>query len=324
VNLRLFVGNFGRRIGEALLPRTLFIPGLPRPAPVEILIGSLPLSEASRMLARRARRPILAVIDPELTLRRRVELPKAVGAKADAAIGLQLRQSLPGQGQGLVWRSALMSRGVEKSEYGIYLVKQSLIDDILSELRSVGGKVEAITIGAPGLQPVWQLFPKVGQTARNWMAFTAFSVAAIALGSVILGERSRMSLSALVDARAARVAEFEERLVAKREDADKGSQRAQEVLLSLDLFAAQARRLGLLTELTVALPDTVWISELSISGDRLVLSGFVAGDVTDVISIVQGLSWASEVQLNGAISFDSYSGQNRFELGVVVTRSDPA
>ncbi len=86
----------------------------------------------------------------------------------------------------------------------------------------------------------------------------------------------------------------------------------------MQLFSDQARRLRLLTDLTETLPDTVWISELSISGDQLVLSGFTSGEVTEVITQVQSLPWAFNVQLNGAISYDSYSGQNRFELGTAI------
>jgi Tfp pilus assembly protein PilN len=72
------------------------------------------------------------------------------------------------------------------------------------------------------------------------------------------------------------------------------------------------------------LPDSVWVSELSISGDRLVLSGFTSAEVTDVIKLVQGLPWAKDVQLNGAISFDSYSGQSRFEIGLLVAVEPPS
>ena len=81
-------------------------------------------------------------------------------------------------------------------------------------------------------------------------------------------------------------------------------------------FAQQSRRLVQLVDLTEALPDAVWISELSMTKDQMTLSGFTSQDVAELVKILQGLSWAQEVQLNGAVTFDSYSGQNRFDISL--------
>ena len=150
------------------------------------------------------------------------------------------------------------------------------------------------------------------------MAFSALSVAVIGLLSGVGIELKRQQLDDLVSARSARTAALEERLLAKRAEAETGKESAAGILSDMQLFSDQARRLRLLTDLTETLPDTVWISELSISGDQLVLSGFTSGEVTEGITQVQALPWASNVQLNGAIAYDSYSGQNRFELGTAI------
>jgi hypothetical protein len=146
----------------------------------------------------------------------------------------------------------------------------------------------------------------------------------IGLIAVIGIELKRQEFDDLVSVRSARTAALEERLLAKRAEAETGRESSAGILHDMALFSDQARRLQLLADLIAALPDTVWISELSISGDQLVLSGFTAGEVTEVITQVQSLPWASNVQLNGAISYDSYSGQNRFELSIaIVTDGTP-
>jgi hypothetical protein len=318
--VRTWTGQFA----EMLLPRALFTPGLPEAAPVEIRIATLPLDEVARHAARKARRPVSLLLDPALCLRRRVDLPKAVGAKSDAAIALQLRQTLPGQGQGLIWRATATGRTATQVEYTVHILRQMQIDELLADVRALGPEVADIKVAVPGLEPLWQRSTGAARTAKTWMAFSALSVAVIGLIAVIGIELKRQEFDDLVSVRSARTAALEERLLAKRAEAETGKESSAGILNDMALFSDQARRLQLLADLTAALPDTVWISELSISGDQLVLSGFTAGEVTEVITQVQSLPWASNVQLNGAISYDSYSGQNRFELSIaIVTDGTP-
>ena len=114
------------------------------------------------------------------------------------------------------------------------------------------------------------------------------------------------------------------RLLSARAKADEGTLQRQSVLSDMALFAGQARRLGLLTDLTNLLPDSVWVSELSITGDQMILSGFAEGDVAATIAQLQQLPWAKSVQMNGPISYDSYSGQNRFEVGLTLSSPESA
>lgn len=312
------------RLIEAVLPKSLFLPGLPQRALIALRVNAVPVGVALREDIRRIQRPVAIVLDPALALVRRVELPKAVATKADAALGLQLRQTLPGQGQGLVWRSMEIGRTGDKATYGVYIVKQSLLDDLLTELRGLGARVDRIDLGVPGLAPVWERHPATVQTAKNWAGFSALSVILVAVIAVIGLATDRSALVDLVSARSSQVEELERRFETKLTEADEGEKAAAAVLQDMAMFSAQSRRLQLLADLTAILPDTVWVSELSIAGDRLVMSGFSTSEVTEVISLVQSLPWARDVQLNGAISFDSYSGQNRFEIGLLISSEAPA
>jgi hypothetical protein len=316
--------RWAKWLGEALLPRVLFTPGLPKASPAEIRITTLPLDEAARLAARRARRSVMAVLDPALCLRRTVELPSAVGAKSEAAIALQLRQTLPGQGQGLVWRCKESGRAGRQIGYDVYILRQSQLDALITELRGLGADVAAVSVAERGLEPLWQQSPVGATTVKNWKAFTALTVATIGLLAVVGIELKRQQFTDLVAARSERTAALEGRLTATRAKAEDGKERAAGILNDMQLYSDQARRLRVLTDLTEALPDTVWISELSISGNQMVLSGFAEGEVTDVISRIQSVPWASDVALNGAISYDGYSGQNRFELGMTIIGDDPA
>ncbi|MCU0828293.1 MAG: PilN domain-containing protein [Tabrizicola sp.] len=316
--------SWARRFSGVLLPDALFLPGLPRAAPEEIRVTTLPLDEAARLAVKRARRPILALLSPDLCLRRMVLLPKAVGAKADAAIALQLRQTLPGQAQGLIWRAEPVGRKGAQVEYEVCILRHAQVDALLAELRELGAVASAVKLEGKTVAPLWQQAPVAVKAMANWMAFSALCVAGIAFATAIFIELKRQDLADLVATRSERVAALEERVLTRKAEAEKGREGAAGALSDLTLFSAQARRLQVLTDLTEVLPDAVWISELSISGDQLVLSGFAVGEVTEVISLLQAQPWASEVKLNGAIAYDSYSGQNRFDLGLTLVVDDPA
>ena len=144
---------------------------------------------------------------------------------------------------------------------------------------------------------------------------------AVLAGVAVEGDRA--ALADIVSLRAQRVAALEERAVSRRAEADQQQETSDTVLSDLTLFISESRRLGLLADLANVLPDSVWVSEISISEDQLILSGFTPDEVTEVISAIGALPWAKTVELNGAIVFDSYSGQNRFQLSLSIVASGP-
>lgn len=317
------VRNWASQIIATILPEALFRPGLPRMKEVEILVVDLPLTEAARTAALRTRRPIVVLFGADLGLQRRFSLPKAVGARADAAIALQLRQTLPSHGHGLIWRTEAVSRKGHKIDFEVYIFRQSQIDAVIAELRGLGADVTAVKIEGKITAPLWLDGAVAEKTLTNWKAFSVLCVTCVALATAILVELKRQDLADLIAIRSERVTELEELIIIQKKEIEKGRDGASGVLGDVTLFSGQARRLRVLTDLTEVLPDTVWISELSISGDQMFLSGFSTGEITEVISALQSQSWASEVRLNDAISFDIISGENRFSVGLKLVVDDP-
>lgn len=315
---------FAQRLIQTMLPTRLFLPGLPQSTPIAVRISSVPLTETDYERMKAVRGTMRIVLDPTLALVRHVDLPKAAAAKAESAIGLQLRQTLPKQAQGLVWRSTIFARNGQTITYGVYILKHAVIDELVVSLRRLGSLVDSVSLDVEGLTPFWERKPASTQAAKNWLGFSVLTTVLIGVLAVIGLSLNRSTLLDLVATRSARVAELEERREGLLAEADAGEKAAAATLQDLTTLIAQSRRLQLLADLTQSLPDTVWVSELSISGDQLVFSGFTSTEVTEVISLVQALPWARDVRLNGTISFDSYSGQSRFEIGLRVLRELPS
>lgn len=308
---------------DAILPISLFFPGLPRISATRINVTSHSLDQTAREIVEKVRRPVALFLDPKLALSRRVQLPRAVGAKMETAITLQLRQTMPGQGQGLVWSALRTGRKGATEEYIVYMVRQGQIDDCLLECRSLGASVESVSIDVPNLRPIWQSRPKQEAVARKWQAFSVLMVALIALVASLRIEIHRQAMEETLASRAEYVAALEQRLTTLQSETDTKTAKGGEITSDVQILVAQSQRLKPLADLTSVLPDTVWISELAISGDQLVLSGFASGEVTEVVGQVQTLPWVLDVALDGAVARDSTSGQSRFDLRVSVGPVDP-
>jgi hypothetical protein len=317
VDIRQLAWQAARRLRNTLIPEVLFMPGPPGAFPTVVKIGALPIDEASLRRAALVRQPVIIEIDSATALQRHIKLPSAASAKADAAIGLLLRQTLPGQGRGLLWRSEPRGRQGGQTDYTVHIFKESQIDELIASLKRAGVAVHAVTIGK-GTQPFWHAVPNAASVVRRWAIIAALAVALVSLICVVAIERQRAQVEDVLMARSARVTALEERLLVAKSKSEEGKLQEQSVLSDMAMFVAESRRLQLLADLTTALTDEIWVSEMSISGNRMVISGFTDGDVASVVSLLQQLSWTQNVQLNGPISYDSYSGQNRFELGLTI------
>jgi Tfp pilus assembly protein PilN len=143
--------------------------------------------------------------------------------------------------------------------------------------------------------------------------------AALLLWSVWQIEREVWLLQAANAERAKANQVLEDRLVAMTVSLNDAEEAEAALIADLGMFEKQSGRLGMLADLTRALPDNVWVSELSVNTDELRISGFAEGDATAVVEIVQQQTWATTVRLDGPIMYDSYTRQNRFSLWVGLT-----
>jgi Tfp pilus assembly protein PilN len=309
------------RLFSRLVPKTLFQSGGFALSPAVMRIDRLPLDTAMRAQLRKfigRDRGVVLSLDPRLALAKRLRIPRAAAALSEGAISLNIRQSMPNQGKGLVWRSALIEQHDGQADYVVYMFKEQLLQELAGEVQKLGVTVHSIVLAGLDVPPVWELQPDAPGRRRFWLAATFVGVMGVVLWSVILTERRIAALTEANIAGDARLAALEERLVAFRAEQEAGTEQLNAALTDLAQFNAQSRRLGMLTALTDILPGSVWISELSITGNSVLMSGFVSGDVAEIVTLLHTQGWAETVRLEGPITYDSYSDQNRFDLSLQI------
>lgn len=304
------------------VPLTLFQSGGLVRSPIIVRVERLPLDAAKRSELRALAdqpRQICLLLDPRTALSKGITIPRAAAALRENAVALSIRQTMPNQGRGLIWRSVATGYRDNQIDYTVFIIKEAVLEQLANDVRGLGVALERIELADTAAPAVWEARP--GETWRIWlwMMIMAFGVCAVAIWSVVSMERTIAGLAEENRAGIARITALEERLVTLRTETAVGVEQQTAIETDLALFNTQSRRLGILTALTEVLPDTVWISELSITGDNVQMSGFATGDVAAVVGLLQAQNWTKSVRLDGPITYDSYGDQNRFDLGFVLT-----
>ena len=305
------------RVGAAVPLSDLFRQGAAGKKPKVVPITALPPS-LEEMTQLSSGQRVSVALSPGLALERSISLPKAAASRAGAAIDLQMRQSLPSGGRGLVWRYGAPKAKGQQNDYTVYIFKEAQVAALLAMLKDRKVDVRNIRIDGVASQALWDADPKAAKRAQNWMAASALGVTVVGLFSILSIEQDRSSLEDINAARRTRIAALEQRLAAIEANATETQRQALAQASDMELFLNQSRRLELLADLTDALPDTVWVSELAIAADHLSFSGFLSGEVSAVVADIQSQGWAQSVQLEGPVSLDAFSGQSRFSVGLTI------
>lgn len=293
----------------------LFLPwsGLQAPRRIALarLDAELPLGFAERG------RDVEITIPPSAVLWREIVLPRKARRKAQAAIAMNLRQTMPAQGRGLHWRAAPARAEGDRLRYPVLIAKADQIADLSRAIERRGGRLLRVIVEGP--PPV--LFFEDDRAARPRTRWLMVATAIVAFGLVaqigLLQWRIQL-VTADNASLAAEIGEMETEAIAIRATLEAQDEVARSLRADLARFDAGRRFLPLLAGLTLALPDDVWISEMSGRGGTLVVAGFAKRDVTEVVAAVARIAGVVGVKLNGPVTVDTRTGDRRFEMAITV------
>lgn len=305
-------GAFGR-----LVPEDLFLPGSRLRAPESYEHVGLPGDRAEAQVMAAQVGPGLAIdliIPQNALLSQRMILPQLDEKQTGAAIGLRLRQGMPRQGQGLVWR--WLRDGAD--ECLVYLCKEEQLSALLFAFAAAGRPVAAIR-SADRRVPAFHVAGRVSRARRFWNR----AAAACVVGTLIWSLGSLWSEARRLEGEnaglAERVSALQERAIAARDAAHDIARTGADVSAALDRLELDRDWLSVIAALTASLPDEVWVSELTLSEATLYLSGFTTGEVRDALDAIGSQPFALSARLDGPIFPDPVTGEKRFQAIVTLT-----
>lgn len=291
-----------------IVPEVLFLPEWPFPKPMTVVVAQYPVKSDfwERVAASQAKNaPISIVLAQSLCLKKVVVLPRAAVSKVEAAVTLNIRQTMPANGRGLLWRSLPKVASGQSREYDVYVLKQSFVDELVSRATAIGLRANSVSIEDIEDNPLWSSGVKNKTKRQFWLRLVGCAVLGTAMLTVFNLERKVSQIETEKSALVALIQDKQTKLVAAQDDAMKAKSEATSLASDLSKFISDRQRLRELADLTDSLPDNVWVSELNIIDDKISLAGFASGDVSEVIKVLRGVDWVASVNLDGPINFDS-------------------
>lgn len=313
------LAGWGGRAGEALqrmAPAALVRAGLPPRRLRSVLIESLPLTDAARAaltLAGAGGAPVDLRLAPGLFLRRSIALPVAARRDAAGAVALQMRQSMPGQAEGLIWRHA----GGTGGTVDVYILKEARLAEVVA---AAGSGLRRVVIDGVEADPLHDARGRTDAPERFWNRSAPMVAAGLLVGVLAVQFWSLTAVRQAVAEAGSTVAALRDEAAAARAEAEARSAETAARLGDVARLSREGQRLALVADLTRVLGDGVWISSLALDGGVLRLAGFAEGDVAQVVAAIRPLDWVQTVDLDGAVGMDGGTGERRFQL--IVTLKD--
>lgn len=311
---------FGQRLsGVRLVPDWVLAPGFGLRRARRVTVGkALSADPALEAVTRGA---VLVEIAPEACLVREVRLPAKVGRKAAQMAEVELRQTLPLQGRGLVWRLGPARREGETLVLPAYVLKAAQVQGLVTKL---GPRLtQARLAGLPEVAPFIDNRAAGMRGARLWTLLALLLPVAV-LGPGLWAERQALTeLQGQLPALEAEARTLGEAAVARRAELtqrEAAQTGGPEDRAKLEAARGRSWRLA---ELTRIVDDEVWISELVLIGDEIRLTGYAKRDVVALIETLQAQDWIARARLDGPVMNDGYSGSARFDVLVTLKGATP-
>ncbi len=261
-------------------------------------------------------------LNPALMLQKQLIVPHAAKAKLARTVELDVRQSLPGGGDDLVWVSTIEKREGSNLHVIVYLIKRKTLEQIEELLASKNAIARTISVsGGYKLKPLIDHRRVTDRSRRVWDIVLVLLLV-LSFGLVFWGElRERAELQARISLLQQQKTELSTGLLSLREKLENESSSYSAILNDANALMSEHQRLHAILDLTEVLDDKTWISELVFSGSNLRLSGFTGDEITSVIDAIRPLGWVNRVDISGPITFDTYTRKNRFDLSVSTNKA---
>lgn len=303
-----------------MLPDWLIRAGLPPRRLRRVLVDALPLEPSTKAALRIAASDggvVEVALARDLFLKRSVPLPAVARRDAAGAVALQMRQSMPGQAEGLIWRHV----DGPGEAVDVHILKEARLTELLDE---AGVPLRRVVIDGVATAPLYDGRATLDRAERFWNRALPLA-AALLLLAVLAGQGVALwrADAALAEAEAQLATLRDEaaaaRAAAEARDAEGAARQADALRMARD-----SRRLTLLADLTAALGDEVWATSVLMQDDVLRVSGFVDGDVAQVLGAIKALPWVAAVDLDGSASLLEGTAERRFQVIVTMRAGDSA
>jgi len=258
-----------------------------------------------------------------------VELPLAVESNLESALGFQLDQLTPFRVQQVWFDHRIRERDTEhgRLKLDLRLVPINRLEAVRERLADIGIRPHVIdTLEGAGERPKCDGFNLIPESERPRYVFARARLNWI-LGGVALIALVAVMVQSLY-LRDQKVDTLRSEVAALRQEAEAvlELQRQLEDSLAAANFLAERRQsqpviIQVLDEISSILPDDMWLQQLQVRGNELMMMGLADGSQR-LINLVNESSLLDDAEFRGAINVDPATGQERFNARATIKRRE--
>lgn len=261
------------------------------------------------------RKRIVDVFVPQsFFLKREIEAPTTAGKNLGKLVELDMVRRTPFRPDTVYWAISKPNKSNGTLKVAQWIAKRSDIEHLQQRAAKIGLHIRKVFVeGDPVQHPIVDLSASVTPKARRWRLLNgALAIGAVGMAAMIWlypawqasTENAHISES---------VAQNRSQALALRQEVDDLRSREMERAAFLDIVYQRPRLSHTLREITVALLDNVWISDLNFSPKRVVVSGEVTGSAAQLVLTLAQRNEFYNPRLSGPVARAS-NGAERFEL----------
>ena len=247
-------------------------------------------------------------------LKRIVEAPITARKNLGKMVELDMVRRTPFRQDTVYWAIGGPSKSGNVLKVEQWIAKRTEIAQLHQRAEKLGLKIRRVFVdGVPLSGPVVDLSASVIPNAKRWRILNG----ALAMCALLLGAAIWLfpAWQASVENKRLQAALDENRTQAIQLRQEVETLRSQEIERAklLDIVYNRPRLSNVLRNLTVVLPDNVWITDLNFSPSQLVVSGEVSGSAAELVLALGQRNEFNNPRLSGPVS-RAGNGAERFEL----------
>ena len=243
-------------------------------------------------------------------LRREITVPTKSLSKLDQVIGLDTIQKTPFKPADIYSTTQVVSTNGSVSKVEQWIARRDHVETVRSRLAALGLNVRRVYVGEAALA---DFSNEVAPRARHWRAINALLIlATVGLLSLWFLAPSWGSFQALQKQEIIN-SSLSKEAMALRQRVDGLQVGASERAAFIARVSQRQTVSSILRDLTVLMPDDVWLTDISIQNGRVVIRGSTAGSAAElVLSLTEDQRFLSP-RLTGPVS-QTADGRERFDM----------
>ncbi|MHA6268365.1 PilN domain-containing protein [Aliiroseovarius sp. CAU 1755] len=258
------------------------------------------------------------VLPSEILLVRALAIPKTARSKLEEISTLDLARRTPFKASDVYAAVSLKDVVADDLHATQWVIKRTEVDAIIRRLGNASVRVRKVLADAGGnLVVLTDRSDVIAPYSAIWRRMNLGLVSLAGLLAIALwlypGWRAQSAAKALEP----KLAEKRAEVVETRQKLDQKSETATSTEQFLQAAIRHPRLVEILRNLTVALPDDVWLSDVVLRNGQLVVSGETSGSAADLVLALAKSRELNDPKLSGPVSRTA-AGSERFQIALRV------